>query len=106
MASSFTCGQKDEFMIGEYNLDGIFDNIINNNDDMLMLRMRIENDEHGYLTKDKKCDEFIDALNGTDTGNFLWGFIGHLVRGKILYAPNDDFTTSIMEEANKTFLII
>ena len=104
MASSFTCGQKDEFMIGNYNLDDIFDSLNGDND------YKVDKDNgNEYLRnsiKEASCEKFISTLNQTDTGVFLWGFIGHVVRGKILYAPIEDFESSIIQEANKTFLII
>ena len=104
MASSFTCGQKDEFMIGNYNLNNLFDNPVEDNDNQ-----NGENNEdvhNGNHTKEATCEEFIDTLKATETGDFLWGFIGHLVRGKLLFAPTDEFTIPIMEETNKTFLVI
>ena len=104
MASSFTCGQKDEFMIGEYDLDNIFDSL--NGDNEYKVSKDNRNEYHKNSIKEANCEKFISTLNQTDTGVFLWGFIGHVVRGKILFAPIDDFESSIIEEANKTFLII
>ena len=104
MASSFACGQKDEFMIGEYDLDDIFDSL--NGDNEYKVEKDNRNEHHKNSIKEANCEKFISTLNQTDTGVFLWGFIGHVVRGKILYSPIDDFESSIMEEANKTFLII
>jgi hypothetical protein len=100
--SSFTCGKKNEFIIGDLNFDNLFD--FGDNEEQEEDK-EDDSDEDNNKSKYDSCETFVDVLNKTDEGKFFWGFFGHVVRGKVLYSPNDDnFTQTIMEEANKTFI--
>ena len=113
--SSFMCGDKDEFMIGNHNLGEIFDDLANHDNASLETGLSINGAEYridrgwnkgltNYTSKEDACSAFMQTLMESTEGNFLWGFVGHIVKGKILFSPNNYFTHTIMDEINKTFL--
>ena len=116
-ASSFMCGKKDEFVIGNFDLNNIFNDAENDNESIEKIELHKHNSNQingnawralykEYKGKEDSCSSFIKTLNQTEEGEFLWQYIGHIVRGKVLYSPVNNFTMSLMEEANKTFIEI
>ena len=115
--SSFMCGDKDEFMIGNHNLGEIFDDVANLDNVSLETGLSRNGAEYridrgwnkgliDYASKEDACSAFMQTLMESTEGNFLWGFVGHIVKGKILYSPSNYFTQTIVDEINKTFLEI
>ena len=110
--SSFMCGDKDEFMIGNHNLGEIFDDLANFDNVSLETGLSRNGAKYrigrgwnkGLTSKEDACSAFMQTLMESTEGNFLWGFVGHIVKGKILFSPNNYFTQTIMDEINKTFL--
>ncbi|CAH6779324.1 phospholipid-transporting ATPase ABCA7 [Phodopus roborovskii] len=49
------------------------------------------------------CSEFVGALNDHPVSRLLWRRLKPLILGKILFAPDTNFTRKLMAQVNRTF---
>ncbi|KAH9502470.1 ATP-binding cassette sub- A member 1, partial [Bulinus truncatus] len=52
------------------------------------------------------CQDLYKSVNDLGFGSILWTYLKPIMRGKILYTPDNDFTRAILTKANKTFAAI
>lgn len=55
------------------------------------------------IYKSGKCKEMKDMVKESQGGAYLWQYVKPLLRGKIVYTPDNALTREIMREANATF---
>ncbi|KAH9502478.1 hypothetical protein Btru_068800, partial [Bulinus truncatus] len=52
------------------------------------------------------CQDLYKSVIDLGFGSILWTYLKPIMRGKILYTPDNDFTRAILTKANKTFAAI